>query len=145
MGRFLLDVLADAGQHPNEDATLNASENKFKSMIKQPALHLLAAFALIYVGIEVSLGGTRSLSPPCHPSLVLLLYTTALVGKFAPFLIKVTFSRLDCHIHHQRTQWRTKLGLYLVRLLRRCAAIFLVTQPGTELQLAQVWRWDGSH
>ncbi|KAH6906822.1 MFS general substrate transporter [Coprinopsis sp. MPI-PUGE-AT-0042] len=51
------EILADAGQNPSEDAALNANDNKFKSMIKQPAVHLLAAFCLIYVGIEVSLGG----------------------------------------------------------------------------------------
>ncbi|TFK19731.1 MFS transporter, partial [Coprinopsis marcescibilis] len=54
------DILADAGQEATNEATDGArlgDHSTFASMFKLPAVHLLAAFAVIYVGAEVTLGG----------------------------------------------------------------------------------------
>ncbi|KAG2008461.1 MFS transporter [Coprinopsis cinerea AmutBmut pab1-1] len=59
------DVLADAGQEPSQEGAAatttsepaSANGSRVKEMFKLPALHLLAIFAVIYVGVEVTLGG----------------------------------------------------------------------------------------
>lgn len=47
--------MADAGQPISERNTLR--DNVFKQIFRLPALHSLAVFAVIYVGIEVTIGG----------------------------------------------------------------------------------------
>ncbi|KAI0350646.1 MFS general substrate transporter [Trametes cingulata] len=51
--------LTEIGQTPSvhEEETDNRSGNKYKQIFKLRALHLLAFFVLIYVGVEVTLGG----------------------------------------------------------------------------------------
>ena len=50
--------LAESGQAPLHDtAAAQSGDNKYKQMFKLRALHLLATFVLIYVGVEVTLGG----------------------------------------------------------------------------------------
>ena len=50
--------LAESGQIALHDATtVQSGDNKYKQMFKLRTLHLLAFFILIYVGVEVTLGG----------------------------------------------------------------------------------------
>ncbi|KAF9456465.1 major facilitator superfamily domain-containing protein [Collybia nuda] len=48
-------LLAEAGQDPDEANT--SKDNNFRQIFGLKAVHLLAAFSLIYIGIEVTLGG----------------------------------------------------------------------------------------
>jgi fucose permease len=56
---FFSALLADAGQPPNESTDTNTvvNKNKFRQLFKLKAVHLLAAFAVVYIGIEVTIGG----------------------------------------------------------------------------------------
>jgi hypothetical protein len=56
-----LECLAQIGQAAEEKEGDGGS--KYKEMFKLKALHLLAFFILVYVGVEVTIGGT-SLAPP---------------------------------------------------------------------------------
>ncbi|KAJ8468585.1 hypothetical protein ONZ45_g17194 [Pleurotus djamor] len=49
------EVLARQGIEPGE--VIAERENKFKQIIKFKSVHFLAIFALIYIGVEVTLGG----------------------------------------------------------------------------------------
>ncbi|KAI0754427.1 major facilitator superfamily domain-containing protein [Daedaleopsis nitida] len=52
--------LAESGQGPTHDAaatTTDADANKYKQMFRQRAMHVMALFILVYVGVEVTLGG----------------------------------------------------------------------------------------
>lgn len=54
--RSLEELLANAGQAPEEQVTSNDS-SKFRQIIRLRTLHILAVWALIYIGIEVTMGG----------------------------------------------------------------------------------------
>jgi fucose permease len=71
------------GQEPEDKGT--SEEGHYKQIFRLRALHLLAAFTLIYVGIEVTLGGTPfpNIYPP-PPSL-----TRSLTGWIVTYVIKV--------------------------------------------------------
>ena len=47
--------MAEAGQAPDEPAE---SSNLYRQIMRLKELHYLAVFSLIYVGVEVSIGGT---------------------------------------------------------------------------------------
>ncbi|KAI0774901.1 MFS general substrate transporter [Trametes elegans] len=55
--------LAEIGQAPDQESETDSTpgagrnSNKYKQIFRIPALHLLAFFALIYIGVEVTLGG----------------------------------------------------------------------------------------
>ncbi|KAL1937871.1 hypothetical protein VTO73DRAFT_12764 [Trametes versicolor] len=49
--------LAEIGQAPSSDERESADGSKYKQMFRLRALHLLAFFVLIYIGVEVTLGG----------------------------------------------------------------------------------------
>ena len=51
----LSEVMAEAGQAPDEPAE---SSNLYRQIMRLKELHYLAVFSLIYVGVEVSIGGT---------------------------------------------------------------------------------------
>lgn len=53
--KLSLDALRTAGQTVREQSS--SSENLYRQMFKLKATHLLASFALAYVGAEVTLGG----------------------------------------------------------------------------------------
>lgn len=50
-----LELLVNAGQPTREVNTLR--DNVFKQIFRLPALHSLAIWAVIYVGVEVTIGG----------------------------------------------------------------------------------------
>jgi hypothetical protein len=49
-------LLAEAGQSPDEANT--SVDSKFRQILGLRAVHILAVFSLIYIGVEVTLGGT---------------------------------------------------------------------------------------
>lgn len=55
----LLELLMEIGQEPSEDAfnTTPTSVNLYQQIFNIRVVHLLAVFALIYVGVEVTIGG----------------------------------------------------------------------------------------
>ncbi len=54
-----VDVLAEAGHHPmgGEGQT---DENVYRAIFGIKSVHFLAIFAVIYIGVEVTLGGMRA-------------------------------------------------------------------------------------
>jgi hypothetical protein len=53
----IIALLADAGQPPDENTGAIVDENKFRQIFRIKAVHLLAVFAIVYIGIEVTIGG----------------------------------------------------------------------------------------
>lgn len=51
------ECLAEIGQMPDEHPEESKDGSKYKQMFKLKELHLLAFFILIYVGVEVTVGG----------------------------------------------------------------------------------------
>jgi fucose permease len=49
------ECLAEIGQDPGEKGT--SEDNKFKQIMNLKTVHLLAFFILVYVGVEVTIGG----------------------------------------------------------------------------------------
>ncbi|KAI0754425.1 MFS general substrate transporter [Daedaleopsis nitida] len=49
--------LAEIGQQPSHDVDTSDNNSKYKQMFRLRVLHLMALFILIYVGVEVTLGG----------------------------------------------------------------------------------------
>ena len=72
------------------------------------SLHLMAIFILIYVGVEVTLGGKSHKNAVLCPS----------DSSFYPF-------RLDCYIRYQPSWRRPFFRIYLFWFLRRYAYVFL--------------------
>ena len=57
-GFNLAAALAEIGQAPaREEAEESGSGSKYSQMFKLTSLHLMAVFTLIYVGVEVTIGG----------------------------------------------------------------------------------------
>lgn len=57
---LFIDILLDAGQEPSPDVGLiQGGGNKYKQIFALRAVPLLTIFALIYIGVEVTLGGRR--------------------------------------------------------------------------------------
>ena len=52
--------MAEVGQAPAESE--NAGGSKYKQILSISAVHYLACWALIYVGVEVTLGGEHGYS-----------------------------------------------------------------------------------
>ena len=55
MASFALDIMAEAVHAAREADTTR--ENKYKQIMGLKTVHLLSFFALVYVGVEVTLGG----------------------------------------------------------------------------------------
>ena len=51
------DILRDAGQEPNPESTSRTGGSTYKQIFKLKAMPLLIIWALIYIGVEVTLGG----------------------------------------------------------------------------------------
>ncbi|KAF9482305.1 MFS general substrate transporter [Pholiota conissans] len=51
------DLLAEAGQEPNAESTMQPSGSTYKQIFRLKAMPFLTIFALIYIGVEVTLGG----------------------------------------------------------------------------------------
>ena len=49
--------MVEIGQTPAHDSAAGYGESKYKQMFKLRSLHLMAIFILVYVGVEVTLGG----------------------------------------------------------------------------------------
>lgn len=74
-----LECLAQIGQLTEERESVHGS--KYKEMFKLKALHLLALFILVYVGVEVTIGGTS-------------------LASSVPQRQNIPHCRMDCHLRH---------------------------------------------
>ena len=72
--------MAEAGHAAAE--VDNTRENKYKQIMGIRTVHLLSFFALIYVGVEVTLGGKAVM----------------VVFKLIILILNLAY-RLDCHLH----------------------------------------------
>jgi fucose permease len=55
---LVAEIMKDAGIEPTEnDSSGSAAQNHYRQIALSPILHVFAAFSLIYVGAEVTLGG----------------------------------------------------------------------------------------
>lgn len=99
---LITEAFAEIGQEQaNGDQSASNQDNKFKQLFRLREVHLLAFFILIYVGVEVTLGGEHIspvLSAVCKPN-----------GSH----------RLDCDVYHSREGRWTIIWLHFLRLFRR--------------------------
>lgn len=49
--------LAEIGQEPQEHINANHQDSKYRQIFRLRALHLIAIFIFVYVGVEVTIGG----------------------------------------------------------------------------------------
>ena len=98
----LSDLMAEAGHAAGEVDTTGG--NKYKQIFGLRTVHLLSIWALIYVGVEVTLGGVS--------------FYYALHMNFSLRGI----SRLDCHFHRRKERRRRLGGLHIFWLLWRYVA-----------------------
>lgn len=58
---LFLDILLEEGQEPGDahvpNSGENANDNKYKEIFTNKAVHYMAAFCIIYIGVEVTMGG----------------------------------------------------------------------------------------
>ena len=101
--RFSVECLALAGEVIPE-STSGSEENtsNLRNVMRSRAVHLLALFILIYVGVEVTIGGLSKLR---------IFFEAPADKNF----------RLDCHFCHRTTPWWPFVRLYLFRVLWRYA------------------------
>jgi hypothetical protein len=93
------ECLAQIGQAAEEKEMVG--ESKYKEMFRLKALHLLAFFILVYVGVEVTIGG-RS------------LHTVALSA-----VVTRPAHRLDCDLRDPGSPWRPIIWVYICWILWR--------------------------
>ncbi|PIL32926.1 hypothetical protein GSI_05044 [Ganoderma sinense ZZ0214-1] len=56
----LTATLAEINRNPPREETEESSGNKYSEMFKLKSLHLMAVFILVYIGVEVTLGGAHT-------------------------------------------------------------------------------------
>ena len=55
---YFLDCLLEIGEGPTVQGT--SEHSKYRQILGQKIVHLLALFSLVYVGIEFTIGGVRA-------------------------------------------------------------------------------------
>ncbi len=100
-------ALAEIGETPPPEETQEIQENKYRQMFKLKSLHLMAVFVLIYVGVEVTLGGQSA-------------ENLAFRSCDSPFDLR----RLDCYIRYRPSWWRPVFRIHLFWFLWRYAYVF---------------------
>ena len=81
---LLLDCLAEIGQARTETTVANNEENKYRQIFRLREVHFLAFFILIYVGVEVTLGGSFLSLLACN-----YLLSTLLLGWTVTYILNV--------------------------------------------------------
>ena len=96
--------LAEIGQAPSHEtgATTDNGGSKYKQMFQLRSLHLMAIFILIYVGVEVTLGGS-------HKS----------IDSYSSFASNYGSYRVGGHLPKGPAWWRTICRIRFFRILRR--------------------------
>lgn len=81
------DCLREAGEVIPEKTAEEKEQGKstFKAVMRTRAVHLLAFFILVYVGVEVTIGGTCSAELAMHSSKIPMLF----IGWIVTFIINV--------------------------------------------------------
>ena len=54
---YITEALAESGQNPPREEAGESGGNKYSEMFKLKSLHFMAVFIVIYIGVEVTLGG----------------------------------------------------------------------------------------
>ena len=99
------------GQATEEEATESTVNGKYRQVFGIKAVHLLAIFTLVYVGVEVTIGGEQSWFPVSFLAFRSNWY--------------INLGRLDCHFHCEcSTRW-TVLWIYFLRVLWRFVYMLL--------------------
>ena len=80
----MLDCLAEIGQARTETTAANHEENKYRQIFRLREVHFLAFFILIYVGVEVTLGGNSFSLLECS-----YLLSTLLPGWTVTYILNV--------------------------------------------------------
>ena len=80
--------------------------SRFHQVLRQKPLYLLALFSLLYVGVEMTIGGKLE-------SILMVCFVNN--RKY----------RLDRLVHHPIQKRRPLVGLYIVRILWRCVTLRL--------------------
>ena len=94
---FLAECLAQIGQPAGEQS--ESEKSHMKQILALKDVHLLAVFILVYVGVEVTIGGMSVM--------------------FIPLRSAPDFARLDRNVYH-RHPWRWPiLWIYIIRVFRR--------------------------
>lgn len=69
------EIMIEEGEEPGEVQVVEAgavSENKFKQIFRSKVVHYMALFSIIYIGVEVTMGGeSYLLAPICTTNLIL--------------------------------------------------------------------------
>lgn len=86
-----LELLSEAGQEPvpAEPQTEAAQKGKYQQILSLKAVHFLALFTIIYIGVEVTVGGEPVLSQHINRR-----------SDFPP-----PYRRLDRHFYHPAKGW----------------------------------------
>lgn len=99
----LAEVMEEEGESgvSSEDVV---DSNKYKLVLGLKEVHILAMFSLIYVGVEVTMGGAY-----------LAVFSVDRVSDSGSF----RFGRLERHLHSGAAKWQLQLWLHCLRFLRR--------------------------
>lgn len=81
------------------------NSNKFRQMMGNKDVHFLSIFALIYVGVEVTMGGEYS--SECRKR------------DCSPKPLTCLPIRLERDIHPRATSWQLQCRVYILWILRR--------------------------
>lgn len=98
-----LEIMQEEGE-TSSDAD-GVSSNKFRQMMGNKDVHFLSVFALIYVGVEVTMGGeycSERRKCGCSPQALMCL----------PI-------RLERDIHPRATSWQRQCRVYILWIFRR--------------------------
>jgi hypothetical protein len=111
-----LALMAHAGVPPSED-TDTSGRSRARQLLGLPVLHMVSIFALIYVGIEVTLGGVFILSSCLVQASALIL--VLLIYLHRAQCLHLHGHRLDCYLHYPGEGRRSISWLHLLWLLWR--------------------------
>ena len=98
----LEECLAQIGQPAGEQS--QGENSHFRQIFALKDVHLLAVFILVYVGVEVTLGGTFVMASYIFCAMFTMMF------------------RLDCHICHRCPWGWSIVWVYIIRIFWRYAA-----------------------
>lgn len=116
----LSECLKEIGQEAGEQGT--SDQSKYRQILGQKVVHLLAIFSLIYVGTEVTIGGTQQIKEPFD------------------YFITYLPDRLDGHVYNRQKKRRRVIRLHLYRILWRFASSQSVS-PAVLISLIRTHAW----
>lgn len=97
------EIMQEEGETSSDADGVNS--NKFRQMMGNKDVHFLSVFALIYVGVEVTMGGE-------YPSECWKCGRSPKSLTYLPI-------RLERDIHSRATSWQRQCRLHILWILRR--------------------------